>query len=54
MSHVRKNQLSTDHDWRQHLRPIGKRIFWKSERRAHKAAVTQQLAERIKGAPGGA
>jgi len=34
MSNIKKGQTVTDGDWCKHLRPYGKRKFWKKQRRA--------------------
>lgn len=40
MSHKRVNQVTVSGEWARHLRPYGKRAFWKAERKAH----TEQAA----------
>ena len=34
MSHKRADQITVSGEWARHLRPYGKRAFWKAERRA--------------------
>lgn len=34
MSNIRKGQTVVDREWRQHLRPDGKRKFWRRQRAA--------------------
>ena len=43
MSNKRKGQLTTDSEWRKHLRKIGKRFFWKGERLAEKKMIDKNL-----------
>ncbi len=45
MGNKRKGQLTTDSEWHKHLRKIGKRFFWKSERLAEKKMIEQNLME---------
>lgn len=46
MSHKRLNQITVSGEWARHLRPHGKRAFWKAERKAHtEVAVTVALTE---------
>ena len=33
MAHVQKDQLTATKEWAKHLRPWGKRDFWKRERK---------------------
>ena len=42
MSHKRANQVTVSGEWARHLRPWGKRAFWKAERRAHVAHASQE------------
>lgn len=42
MSNKRKGILTTDSEWRKHLRKIGKRFFWKGERFAEKKMINQE------------
>ena len=35
MSHKRADQITVSGEWARHLRPYGKRAFWKAERRAY-------------------
>ncbi|MDR6967599.1 hypothetical protein J2X31_001611 [Flavobacterium arsenatis] len=43
MSTKKKGQLTTDSEWRKHLRKIGKRFFWKSERLAEKKTIDREI-----------
>jgi hypothetical protein len=42
MSTKKKSQLITDSLWKKHLRKIGKRLFWKSERLAGKKMIRKE------------
>lgn len=42
MSHMRKGQLTEAGEWRKHLRPYGRRQFWKVERKAEVIEAKQQ------------
>jgi hypothetical protein len=42
MSNKRKGVLTTDSEWRKHLRKIGKRFFWKGERLAEKKMIDKE------------
>jgi hypothetical protein len=45
MSHIHTGQLTASKEWAKHLRPWGKRAFWKGERRAGRVeALVQRLA----------
>jgi predicted RNA binding protein YcfA (HicA-like mRNA interferase family) len=44
VSHKRANQVTVSGEWARHLRPWGKRAFWKAERRAHEAYAVQAAA----------
>ena len=46
MSNKRKGQLTTDPEWRKHLRKIGKRFFWKGERLAEKKMIDKELEQK--------
>lgn len=43
MSSVKKGTLARASEWAQHLRPWGRRIFWKRERVAQAAAIVADL-----------
>lgn len=43
MSNKRKGQLTTDNEWRKHLRKFGKRFFWKGERKAEKTQIKREI-----------
>ncbi|MFI1770148.1 hypothetical protein [Thalassobellus citreus] len=45
MANKKKGQLTQTKSWDKHLRKIGKRIFWKTERPAEKKMIEQNLAE---------
>ena len=45
MGHKRKGLLTTDIEWHKHLRKIGKRFFWKGERKAEKKMVNENISE---------
>jgi len=42
MSHKRKGQLTVFGEWWKHLRPKGKRFFWKGERAAEKRLIRKE------------
>lgn len=42
MSHKQKEQLTVDGEWRKHLKPEGKRQYWKGERKAGKIVSVEQ------------
>lgn len=44
MSHKRTDQITVSGEWARHLRPYGKRAFWKAERRAYAAYATGAAA----------
>ena len=44
MSHKREHQVTVSGEWAKHLRPWGKREFWKAERRAQQELATQEAA----------
>ncbi|MGV6861340.1 MAG: hypothetical protein ACWA41_06185 [Putridiphycobacter sp.] len=43
MSTKKKGILTTDSEWRKHLRKIGKRLFWKGERLAEKKMIAKEI-----------
>jgi len=45
MSTKKSGQLTTDPEWRKHLRKIGKRFFWKAERLAEKKMIDNEIKE---------
>ena len=48
MSHKRESQITVSGEWARHLRPYGKRAFWKAERKAyteHAAIEASSLSE---------
>ena len=44
MSHKRADQITVSGEWAKHLRPYGKRAFWKAERRAYEEYASQEAA----------
>jgi hypothetical protein len=46
MAHVKKGILTRAQEWWTHLRPFGRRAFWKAERRAQKKDTAERLKER--------
>jgi hypothetical protein len=42
MSTKKKGILTSDSEWRKHLRKIGKRFFWKAERKAGKQEAIKE------------
>lgn len=44
MANVKKGQMTKAPQWWKHLRDW-KRVFWKTERKAHKADISKQLKE---------
>lgn len=42
MSHKRADQITVSGEWAKHLRPYGKRAFWKAERRAYGQHASQE------------
>ena len=44
MSYKRKGQLTSYGEWHKHLRKIGKRLFWKKERKSQKSQVDKDLS----------
>ena len=42
MAHKRKGQLTSTGEWAKHLRKVGKRFFWKAERKAEKQVVKKE------------
>ena len=45
MGNKRKGQLTSDSEWHKHLRKIGKRFFWKGERKAGKKMIEENLSK---------
>lgn len=45
MSTKKKGLVTASGEWRKHLRDL-KRVFWKGERQAAKAAASRDVAER--------
>lgn len=43
MGHKKKGQLTTNGEWQKHLRKVGKRFFWKGERRAEKKFIEVEI-----------
>ena len=44
MSHKRADQITVSGEWAKHLRPYGKREFWKAERRAYDEHALKEAA----------
>lgn len=44
MSRKRADQLTVSGEWAKHLRPYGKRAFWKAERKAHDDQASREAA----------
>ena len=44
MSHKRVDQITVSGEWAKHLRPYGKRAFWKAERRAYGERASHEAA----------
>lgn len=42
MASVKRGQMTASPEWARHLRKLGKRWFWKGERRASKADLNQK------------
>jgi hypothetical protein len=42
MAHKRQGQLTVSGEWARHLRPFGRRAFWKGERAAEKVVVRDE------------
>ena len=45
MAHTRKDTLVPPKEYAKHLRPFGKRVQAKAERRASKSAISRALSE---------
>jgi hypothetical protein len=45
MANKRKGQLTVTGEWRQHLRPLWRRAFWKQERQAARELVQSEVPE---------
>ena len=43
MSTKKKGILTSDVEWRKHLRKVGKRFFWKAERKAGKKEIRKEV-----------
>jgi hypothetical protein len=44
MSHKKKGQLTGYGEWHKHLRKIGKRLFWKKERKTQKQQTQKDIS----------
>lgn len=44
MSHKHEHQITVSGEWAKHLRPWGKRVFWKAERRAQQEQAAREAA----------
>lgn len=49
MSYKRRGQLTMSDEWAKHLKPFGKREFWKGERNAEKSLISDELENYIYG-----
>ena len=45
MANKKNGQLTKTKSWDKHLRKIGKRIFWKTERPAEKKFIEKEISE---------
>ncbi|MEM6516612.1 MAG: hypothetical protein AAF688_10555 [Bacteroidota bacterium] len=45
MANKKKGQLTQTKSWDKHLRKIGKRMFWKTERPAEKKLINHEISE---------
>lgn len=45
MSTIKKGILTAPGEWAKHLRPWGKRLFWKGERKADKAQAKSEAKD---------
>lgn len=45
MANKKNGQLTQTKSWDKHLRKIGKRIFWKTERPAEKKLIEKEISE---------
>lgn len=43
MSHIHTGQLTASKEWAKHLRPWGKRDFWKRERKMARLLFTKRM-----------
>lgn len=49
MSTKKHNQMTVSGEWAKHLRPFGRRAFWKGERHAFRVALRMSInASRVK------
>ena len=53
MASVKQGTLTSATEWWKHLRPFGKRAFWKRERRAQAMDIGKQRADAGCEKPGG-
>jgi predicted RNA binding protein YcfA (HicA-like mRNA interferase family) len=47
MSHKRAHQITVSGEWARHLRPWGKRAFWKAERRAYDDLALKEAGSKL-------
>lgn len=47
MSHKREHQITVSGEWARHLRPFGKRAFWKAERKAYSEHALQEASSQV-------
>ena len=45
MAHIRIGQLTSSKEWAKHLRPYGKRDFWKRERKAGRCDAYERAVD---------
>jgi len=45
MATKKKGQLTASGEWAKHLRKIGKRFFWKAERKEEKKEIEKEILE---------
>ncbi|RAJ11747.1 hypothetical protein [Olleya aquimaris] len=48
MANKKNGQLPQTKSWDKHLRKIGKRIFWKTERPTEKKMIISEISEILK------
>lgn len=52
MSTIKKGILTASNEWAKHLRPWGKRTFWKSERRTARDTSRKEAKHEERNPPG--
>jgi hypothetical protein len=53
MATVKKGMLTYADEWAKHLKPWGRRLFWKGERQAGKQAARNEIRQSEDGPPKG-